>query len=156
VEYEGALKVYDAIEGVEGPVKPRLILVSALDIRDPEKIPAHYNEDDIGRSSRIRKAIPAYMHWKYEADKNLVKRTAFKWIILRPGGLSNNPGEGNVDAGRTHLGKTISRDDVAEALAALLDREDAAGLAIDIAGGDKPIQEALDAVIKKGETDFLG
>lgn len=48
------------------------------------------------------------MHWKYEADKNLVKRTAFKWTILRPGGLSNNPGEGKVDAGRTHLGKMIS------------------------------------------------
>ena len=48
------------------------------------------------------------------------------------------------------------RDDVAEALALLIDREDAAGLAIDIAGGDVPIKEALDAVIKKGETDFLG
>lgn len=42
VDYEGALKVFDAIEGVEGPVKPRLILVSAIDVRDPEKIPAHY------------------------------------------------------------------------------------------------------------------
>lgn len=42
VDYEGALKVYDAIEGVEGPVKPRLILVSCIDVRDPEKIPAHY------------------------------------------------------------------------------------------------------------------
>ena len=42
VDYEGALKIFDAIEGVEGPVKPRLILVSALDIRDPEKIPTHY------------------------------------------------------------------------------------------------------------------
>lgn len=118
------------------------------------------------------------MHWKYEADKNLVKRTAFKWTILRPGGLSNNPGEGKVDVGRTHLGKMISvknllytvlicvlskrfshcsqRDDVAEALALLVDREDAAGLAIDIVGGDTPIYEGLDAAIKKGETDFLG
>lgn len=42
MDYEGALKIFDAIEGVEGPVKPRLILVSAIDIRDPEKIPAHY------------------------------------------------------------------------------------------------------------------
>ena len=42
VDYEGALKVFDAIEGVEGSVKPRLILVSALDVRDPKKIPAHY------------------------------------------------------------------------------------------------------------------
>jgi hypothetical protein len=41
VDYEGALKVCDAIEGVKGP-KPRLILLSAIDVRDPEKIPAHY------------------------------------------------------------------------------------------------------------------
>ena len=48
------------------------------------------------------------------------------------------------------------RDDVAKALALLLDREDAAGLAIDLVGGDTPLEEGLDAVIKKGETDFLG
>ena len=42
VDYEGALKIFDALEGVEGSVKPRLILVSAIDVRDPEKIPAHY------------------------------------------------------------------------------------------------------------------
>ena len=42
VDYEGALKVFDAIEGVEGE-KPRLILVSAMDVRDRSKgIPAHY------------------------------------------------------------------------------------------------------------------
>lgn len=34
--------MFDAIEGVAGEKKPRLILVSAVDIRDPEKIPAHY------------------------------------------------------------------------------------------------------------------
>ena len=36
------MKIFDAIEGVGGPIKPRLIMVSALDIRDPEKIPTHY------------------------------------------------------------------------------------------------------------------
>ena len=48
------------------------------------------------------------------------------------------------------------RDDVAKALATLVDREDAAGLAIDIIGGDAPIEEGLDAFVKKGETDWLG
>jgi len=48
------------------------------------------------------------MHWKYEADKNLVKRTAFGWIILRPGGLTNSPGTGTASVGRAHLGKPIS------------------------------------------------
>jgi hypothetical protein len=45
---------------------------------------------------------------------------------------------------------------VAKALALLIDRQDAAGLAIDIVGGDTPLQDGLDAFIKKGETDFLG
>ena len=45
VDYEGALKIFDAIEGVEGE-KPLLILVSAVDIRDPDKIPAHYVRRD--------------------------------------------------------------------------------------------------------------
>jgi hypothetical protein len=48
------------------------------------------------------------------------------------------------------------RDDVAKALALLADREDAAGLAIDIISGETPIEEGLDAMVKKGETDFLG
>ena len=41
IDYEGAVKVFDALEGVQG-AKPLLILVSAIDVRDPEKIPAHY------------------------------------------------------------------------------------------------------------------
>ncbi|KAL1687247.1 NADH(P)-binding-domain-containing protein [Schizophyllum commune] len=155
VDYEGAVKVFDAIEAVEDP-KPRLILVSAVDVRDPTKPPPpHYNDADIAMSERMRKAIPAYMHWKYEADKNLAQRTAFKWTILRPGGLTNEPGTGKAAVGRTHITTPISRDDVAKALALLLDREDAATLAIDIVGGDAPLEEALDAAIKKGETDFL-
>jgi hypothetical protein len=38
----------------------------------------------------------------------------------------------------------------------LVEREDAAGLGIDIVGGDTPVEEGLDAFIKRGETDFLG
>ena len=41
VDYEGALKVYDAIEAVETN-KPRLVLVSAVDVRSPDIIPSHY------------------------------------------------------------------------------------------------------------------
>lgn len=45
---------------------------------------------------------------------------------------------------------------MAQALAVLVDRPDADGLAIDFVGGDTPIEEGLDAFIKKGETDWLG
>ncbi|KAF8970624.1 hypothetical protein BDZ97DRAFT_1790173 [Flammula alnicola] len=58
--------------------------VSAMDVRNPDKIPAHYvQRGDIAVSNR---------------------RNAFKWIILRPGGLTNNPGAGTASIGRTHLG----------------------------------------------------
>lgn len=42
VDYEGAVKVFDAIEAVEGGGRPRLVLVSAMDIRDGEKVPEYY------------------------------------------------------------------------------------------------------------------
>jgi len=43
VDYEGAVKVFDAIEGMDGETKPRLILVSALHVlKDPSKLPKHY------------------------------------------------------------------------------------------------------------------
>jgi len=50
----------------------------------------------------------------------------------------------------------LQRDDVTTVLILLMNREDAAGLAIDIIGGDTLIEEGLDAMIKRGETDFLG
>ena len=59
-------------------------------------------------AGRIRKAIPAYMKWKYEADKDLVKRTAFQWTIVRPGGLKDAPGTGKASIGRTHITETIA------------------------------------------------
>ncbi len=42
VDYEGVLKVCDAVEMVQAKVKPRIIFVSAVDIRNPDVIPAHY------------------------------------------------------------------------------------------------------------------
>ena len=48
------------------------------------------------------------------------------------------------------------RDDVAQALALLVEREDADKLAIDIVGGGKDIKSGLDAFIAKGVTDWLG
>ncbi|KDQ56023.1 hypothetical protein JAAARDRAFT_318144 [Jaapia argillacea MUCL 33604] len=155
VDYEGALKVFDAIEAVQGS-KPRLILVSAVDVRDLNKVPDYYTEEDLAVSKRMWSAIPVYMQSKYDADKNLIQRTAFKWTILRPGGLNNNPGSGTASIGKTHITQSISRDDVAKCLALLLNREDAAGLAIDIVGGDDPIELALEATIRKRESSWIG
>ncbi|KAB5592867.1 hypothetical protein CTheo_3656 [Ceratobasidium theobromae] len=155
VDYLGAVKIFDAIDAVPGK-KPRLVLVSGLDVGNQDTFPDHYNEQDKQLALRIRKAIAAWYKWKYEAEKVLLKRS-FEWIILRPGGLDDNPGTGTADIGRTHLTSTISRQDVARALLHLATvPSKAAGLAIDMAGGTSPIEPALDAFIAKGITDWLG
>ncbi|KAI0285180.1 NADH(P)-binding-domain-containing protein [Russula brevipes] len=144
VDYEGAVKVFDALEAVPGK-RPHLLLVSSAD-----------NDADKASSARARLSLSNYFHWKYQADKDLVRRTAFPWTILRPTGLLDGPGTGCADIGRTHVTALISRDDVALILAELVERVDAAGLVIDIEGGDVPIADGLDKFIKKGETDWLG
>ncbi|KZP33179.1 NAD(P)-binding protein [Athelia psychrophila] len=156
VDYEGAVKVFDAIESVEGK-KPRLVLVSAIDVRDTDgEVPSHYDEADKDISKRTWGAIGIYMKWKYEADKNLIKRSKFDWTIVRPGGLSDEDGKGTASIGVTHIVNKISRQDVAQTLALLLDREDAAGLALDVVGGETPISQALDVAIEKKESAFSG
>ncbi|KAH9956055.1 hypothetical protein BC827DRAFT_1317943 [Russula dissimulans] len=155
VDYEGALKVFDAIEAIPGE-KPHLLLVSAADVHGPDQIPPHWNEADRAASARTWKILTPYFHWKYKADKNLVHRAAFPWTILRPTALTDAPGTGRTDIGRTHVTASISRDDVALILAELIERADAAGLVIDISGGDVPIAEGLDQFINKGKTDWRG
>ncbi|KAH7099610.1 NADH(P)-binding-domain-containing protein [Auriculariales sp. MPI-PUGE-AT-0066] len=160
VDHDGALKVFDAIEKTTS--KPRLILVSAIAVRDKTKpYPSHYNDEDKKIDDNAYKVIGNYMKWKYEADKNLVQRTAFRWTILRPGGLLEAPGTGYASIGRTHLTPNVPRYDVAHVLSLLVDRADAAGLALDLVGvaEDKrsqlnAIPASLDAAIRKGETDF--
>lgn len=128
-------------------------------------------EEDKLASDKVWNAIGTYMQAKYDADKNLVARKSFKWTILRPGSLSNEPASGKARVGKAPLGTSISvskiklaiiillkvymkRDDVAYTLALLADRPSAAGLAIDLNGGDADIQSALDTFIEAGESDF--
>lgn len=51
----------------------------------------------------------------------MAKRTLFKWTILRPGGLRDEPGTGKACVGRTHLtpGIPVSRGFLTVALASI-------------------------------------
>ncbi|KAL4242929.1 NAD(P)-binding domain-containing protein [Abortiporus biennis] len=152
VDYEGALKVFDAIEGVEREEKPRLVLVSSIDIRgDPDKFPDHYTDEDVVTSKTFYATLGEYFRLKYEADKNLARRTSFKWTIIRPGLLTNEPGTGKGLVGRTPL-KSVSRDDVAHLLALLVDKPEAADMVVEfVNGGDTSIEQALNGAIKSGQ-----
>jgi uncharacterized protein YbjT (DUF2867 family) len=81
-----------------------------------------------------------YLRAKGEADAELVA-SGLDYTIVRPGGLTNDPGTGRValDAGRGD----VTRDDVAAVLAAVIHEPATIGRTFELIGGDTPIDEAL-------------
>ena len=81
-----------------------------------------------------------YLRAKGEADAELVA-SGLEYTIVRPGGLTDDPGTGRVqlDAGRGD----VTRDDVAAVLAAVIHEPDTIGRTFELIGGDTPIDEAL-------------
>ncbi|GAA1570065.1 NAD(P)H-binding protein [Kribbella sancticallisti] len=83
-----------------------------------------------------------YLKAKKAAEDDLRGRD-LDWTILRPGGLTNDPGTGQVLlADKTGRG-SISRDDVASVLAGLCDTRASIGRTLELIGGDTPIAAAL-------------
>ncbi|TCO28533.1 putative NADH-flavin reductase [Kribbella steppae] len=83
-----------------------------------------------------------YLKAKWAAEEDL-RRRDLDWTILRPGGLTNDPGTGQVRLeDKTGNGK-ISRDDVALVLAGLCDTPAAIGRTLELVAGVTPVTEAL-------------
>lgn len=154
VDNEGAIKSMDATS--KAGVK-RYIIVSAVDVRDRDNKPEPewYDDGDRDRSNRVWSAIGPYMRAKFAADRSLVTengRRGLEYTIVRPGGLSQDPGKGTISAGKVHLNTTISREDVAKTVLEVLKNDATKGLAFDIVGGDTPIADAV-AEVAKGKVD---
>jgi len=131
VDRGGAALLADAAElaGVR-----RYVMVSAMGAQDGPS-PDH---DDV---------FAAYLTAKKAADDDLRSRD-LDWTVLRPGGLTDHSGTGQVHlAERTERGQ-IPREDVASVLLALLDTPGTAGLSLDVVSGDTAIEEAVAAVAR--------
>lgn len=83
----------------------------------------------------------AYAEAKAAADAHLMA-TDLAWTILKPSGLTLDPGTGMIDVGAAAPGQ-VPREDVARVAAAVLDRPGTAGSSIAFNGGTTPIDEAL-------------
>ena len=61
VDHHGAVKVFDAVEQLEVASRPRVLVVSALGVRDTSKPPpAHWTDADKERMDKSYKALGAY------------------------------------------------------------------------------------------------
>jgi uncharacterized protein YbjT (DUF2867 family) len=84
----------------------------------------------------------AYLRAKAAAERDLTAR-ALDWTILRPGHLTDEPATGRVTLGPEVAPGSVSRDDVAAVLVALLDAPATAGRVLELVGGDTPIDKAV-------------
>jgi uncharacterized protein YbjT (DUF2867 family) len=87
----------------------------------------------------------AYVQAKRDADAQLRARD-LDWTILRPGGLTNDPGTGRASLADSVPPGSISREDVARLVVAALDNPGSAGHTWEAIAGDTPIADAVAAL----------
>jgi uncharacterized protein YbjT (DUF2867 family) len=86
-----------------------------------------------------------YLRAKGGADE-AVRSSGLDATIVRPGGLTNDPGTGRVRLGERVPRGQVPRDDVAAVLAAVLDSPNTIGKTSDLISGDAPVAEAVAAI----------
>jgi uncharacterized protein YbjT (DUF2867 family) len=86
-----------------------------------------------------------YLRAKGRAD-DAVRASGLEATVVRPGGLTNDPGTGRVRLGERLPRGQVPRDDVAAVLVAVLDAPATAGRTFDLIGGETPVAEAVAAL----------
>jgi nucleoside-diphosphate-sugar epimerase len=87
-----------------------------------------------------------YLRAKAEADA-AVTASERPWTVVRPGGLTDDPGTGRIRLDTTPFRGRVTRDDVAAVLAGVLGDPRAAGRILYVNGGEEPIAQALARVL---------
>jgi uncharacterized protein YbjT (DUF2867 family) len=93
----------------------------------------------------VDEVFTAYLRAKLAAEKDLLARRNLTTTVLRPGGLTDEPGTGRVTLARHVERGSVPRDDVAAVLVALLDRRSEDGAVLELVAGDVPIADAVAA-----------
>ncbi len=124
IDLDGAAK---AIEAAKKAGIKRFIMVSALQAHNR----ANWNE-----------SLKPYYAAKHYADK-ILEASGLTYTIIRPGGLLNDPGTGNINAAADLARGSISRDDVAKTVIESLNEPNTFEKAFDLTAGSTPIREAL-------------
>ena len=120
VDYGGAVKLIEA--GVS-----RYVMVSAI---------------SAGRPSEWSDQMRPYYEAKAAADERLME-SGLDYTIVRPGGLTDDPGTGLVKVGTDIDRGPIPRDDVAAVLLAVLEQPSSVGKVFEVVSGDTPVEDAV-------------
>ncbi|MEA2254338.1 MAG: hypothetical protein QOG35_383 [Solirubrobacteraceae bacterium] len=128
VDYGAAVKLRDAALATGAR---RYLMISSMGADDPASGPEE---------------MRPYLQAKADADAALME-SDLDWTVVRPGTLTDDPGSGLVEVGRSlgHRG-TIPRDDVAGVLVGCLEEPRTVRVAFEVLRGSTPIPEALAAL----------
>lgn len=125
VDYGGAVALIEAAQQHE---IRRYVMVSAIGANHPERW-----------SDQMR----PYYEAKADADRAL-SESGLDYTIVRPGGLTDDPGTGEVQIAETlQTGGRVTRDDVAAVIAEVLGADNTIGKAFDLLNDGTPIPEAV-------------
>ncbi|WP_138470969.1 SDR family oxidoreductase [Poseidonocella sp. HB161398] len=127
IDGQGPVKL---IEAARAAGLSRIYLVSAF----PEA----------GRGKEPREGFELYMRTKKEADAALAA-SGLDWVILRPGTLVHEDGDGRVSLGAALPYGTVARGNVARVLAALIGTPSICREILELTDGAVPAEEAVAA-----------
>ena len=99
------------------------------------------------RERNLGAGFDHYIAMKKEADIALTQ-SGLDWIVLRPAVLLDDPGRGTVALGPAELHGEITRQDVADTLAALLHEPRISRQILELNHGDAWIEEAVETNIR--------
>jgi uncharacterized protein YbjT (DUF2867 family) len=124
VDYGGAVKLIEAAKtnGVR-----RYVMISSIGAD------ATADGDD---------TFSVYLRAKGRADDELVK-SGLDYTVVRPTGLTDEPGDGLVRIGERVGRGTVPRDDVAAVITEVLHEPATIGKVFEVTDGDQPIDEAI-------------
>lgn len=111
----------------------RYLLVSSMGVEDVADGAAPEGMDEV---------FLAYLRAKLAAEQDVLARAGLDVTVLRPGGLTDDPGTGRVLLDRHVPRGQVPRDDVAAVLVALLDAP-RGGTVLELVGGGTPVVAAV-------------
>lgn len=97
---------------------------------------------EAGRGGEANPQFENYMRVKKATDVELAASDR-DWVILRPGTLTDDDGNGMVSAGLAIAYGNVSRDNVAAALAVLVEQPAVSRKIIELTDGDQPVATAI-------------
>ncbi|MED5546255.1 MAG: NAD(P)H-binding protein [Pseudomonadota bacterium] len=100
---------------------------------------------EAGRDAEPKEGLENYMRIKKLTDAHL-SQSDLDWVIVRPGTLSSEGGDGKVALGLALPYGNVSRDHVAQVLAGILERPQLSRVILELTDGDTPVGDALDAM----------